>query len=221
MIHLQAVSKVFYPAAGPPVHALSEVSLDVAPGEFVVVRGPSGSGKSTLLSIIGGLARATHGQVVVAGQDLGGMSAAGRARFRAEQIGFVFQNFHLLPYLSVVDNVALAIPAGRRDEARKRAHQLLEQFQLASRLQHRPAELSIGECQRVAIARAMVNSPALILADEPTGNLDPQNAAGVLGLLAEYHRNGGTVLLVTHQEAAEQYARRIVLMQEGRLVPPG
>lgn len=221
MIHLQAVSKVFCPAAGPPVHALSEVSLDVAPGEFVVVRGPSGSGKSTLLSIIGGLARATHGQVVVAGQDLGGMSAAARAKFRAEQIGFVFQSFHLLPYLSVVDNVALAIPAGRRDEARKRAHHLLEQFQLADRLQHRPAELSIGECQRVAIARAMVNSPALILADEPTGNLDPQNAAGVLGLLAEYHRNGGTVLLVTHQEAADQYARRIVLMREGRLVPPG
>ena len=218
MIRLEDVSKVFRPANGSPVHALSAVNLDVSPGQFVVIRGPSGSGKSTLLSLIGGLARPTIGRVVVAGQDLGAMSPSARASFRAQRIGFVFQTFHLLPYLTVLENVLLAAPAGQKPACRGRAAELLEQFGLGHRLGHRPAELSIGESQRVAIARALVNTPGLVLADEPTGNLDPENSATVLGLLAGFHGSGGTVLLVTHQEAADRYAQRIVLLEAGRVM---
>ena len=214
MIHFDNVSKTYRTADGP-VHALSDVSIDVDPGEFVAVRGPSGCGKSTLLMIAGGLATPTAGRVVVAGVDLPSASAAALARFRAEQIGFVFQMFHLLPYLTVLENVAAAaMPDGEAD-ARVRAVELLERFQLADRLKHRPAELSAGERQRVAIARAMVNRPRLILADEPTGNLDPASAADVLELLAEFHGTGGTVLLVTHQESAAERAQRTVRLCRG------
>jgi len=146
------------------------------------------------------------------------MSAATRARFRARHIGFVFQMFHLLPYLTVLDNVAVAALPGEEAEARSRGRDLLEQFQLAHRLRHRPAELSTGERQRVAIARAMVNQPQLILADEPTGNLDPDSSTAVLDLLAGFRRQGGTVLLVTHQEQAAEYAQRTVLLREGSIV---
>ncbi|NLX98311.1 MAG: ABC transporter ATP-binding protein [Rhodopirellula sp.] len=216
MIHLENVTKTYRRADGP-VHALSEVSLDVAAGEFVVVRGPSGSGKSTLLTIVGGLGRPTSGRVVVAGEDLGEMTASARSRFRAEQVGFVFQTFHLVPYLTVVENVAVAASPQRKRPARMRASELLESFGLGHRMNHRPAELSTGECQRVAIARAMINSPGLILADEPTGNLDPDNATAVLELLGDFHRQGGTVLLVTHQEFASSYAQRSVTLCGGAI----
>jgi putative ABC transport system ATP-binding protein len=217
MIHLEQVSKVFRPANGSPVHALAGVDLDVEPGQFVVVRGPSGAGKSTLLSLIGGLVRPTSGRVVVAGEDLGAMSPAARARFRAQRIGFVFQTFHLLPYLTVVENVCLAASPGQEATCRARAKELLEHAALGHRLAHRPAELSTGESQRVAIVRAMLSGPQLLLADEPTGNLDPENSAMVLGLLAGFHRGGGTVLLVTHQELADQYAQRVVFLRDGRV----
>ena len=218
MIHFDNVSKTYRTADGP-VRALSDVSLDVDPGEFVAVRGPSGCGKSTLLMIAGGLAAPTAGRVVVAGVDLPSASAAALTRFRAEQIGFVFQMFHLLPYLTVLENVAAALPGSNAD-SRSRAVELLERFQLADRLQHRPAELSAGERQRVAIARAMVNRPRLILADEPTGNLDPASAADVLGLLAEFHGTGGTVLLVTHQESAAERTQRTVRLCRGSIELP-
>jgi putative ABC transport system ATP-binding protein len=217
MIHLQQVSKV-YPGRDGPVHALSEVSLDVKPGEFVAVRGPSGCGKSTLLTIVGGLGRPTSGQVRVAEDDFAAMSPTRRTRFRARQIGFVFQMFHLLPYLTVIENVLAAALPGQSNGARGRAEELLDRFQLSHRLRHRPGELSIGECQRVAVARAMINRPSLILADEPTGNLDPANAEGVLKLLAGFHGEGGTLLLVTHQELAARYAQRTVLLMAGRIV---
>ena len=216
MIRLEEVSKVYRTADGP-IHALSGVSLAVEKGEFVAVRGPSGCGKSTLLTIVGGLGMPTSGQVTVAGEDLVAMSSAARARFRAERIGFVFQMFHLLPYLTVLENVAAAALPGQEAAARDRGKGLLEQFQLGHRLRHRPAQLSIGECQRVAVARAMVNRPQLILADEPTGNLDPENSAGVLGLLEGFHREGGTVLLVTHQEFAARYAQRTVSLRSGSI----
>ncbi len=154
MIHLEQVSKVFRPANGSTVHALSDVSLSVESGQFVAVRGPSGSGKSTLLSLIGGLARPTGGRVVVAGEDLGAMSAAARAEFRARRIGFVFQTFHLLPYLTVLENVSLASPAGQEAACRSRGKDLLERFGLGHRLGHRSGELSTGESQRVAIAQS-------------------------------------------------------------------
>lgn len=219
MIHLEGVTKIYRRADGPPVHALRGISLDVGRGEFVAVRGPSGCGKSTLLTIAGGLGMPTSGHVVVGGEDLVAMSAAARARFRAVRIGFVFQTFHLLPYLTVLENVVAAALPGQEADARHRAEETFERFQLGHRLRHRPAELSTGECQRVAIARAMVNQPHLILADEPTGNLDGENSAGVLELLSAFHRQGGTILLVTHQESAAGCAERTVLLRDGSMVP--
>jgi ABC-type lipoprotein export system ATPase subunit len=218
LIQFEQVSKI-YPSPKGPVHALDGVSLGVEPGEFVAVRGPSGCGKSTLLTLAGGLSTPTSGKVYVAGQDLAAMTGLARARFRAETIGFVFQMFHLLPYLNVLQNVLVAALPGRDAEARSRARELLERFQLSHRLSHRPAELSTGERQRVAIARALLNRPKLVLADEPTGNLDPQNATTVLDLLADFHRQGGTVLLVTHEELASGYAQRTIALREGRLQP--
>jgi len=216
MIHLEGLSKV-YPTANGPVEALAGVDLDVAEGEFVAVQGPSGCGKSTLLTIVGALGTATAGHVVVGGTDLAGLSASQKARFRASTIGFVFQTFHLLPYLTVVDNVVAAASSGHTAAARQRAAEILQQFQLSHRLRHRPGELSIGECQRVAIARALINRPRLILADEPTGNLDPGNAAGVLDLVSDFRREGGTVLLVTHDESAAARAQRTVFLRQGRV----
>jgi putative ABC transport system ATP-binding protein len=207
MIHLRAVSKIYRRPDGL-VHALDNLDLDVAPGEFVAVRGPSGCGKTTLLTIIGGLAMPSSGEVLVAGTELTALSSAARAEFRARKLGFVFQMFHLLPYLTVLENVAAAAiqPKG----ARQRATELVERFGLADRLRHRPAELSVGQRQRVAIARALVNRPSLILADEPTGNLDAASAEDVLSLLAEVHREGATLVLVTHEERAAARAQRII-----------
>ena len=214
MIHLKEVTKVYQTSDGP-VHALAGVNLDVEPGQFVAVRGPSGCGKSTLLTIVGGLGMPTSGRVTVTGEDVVAMSASARTRFRAEQIGFVFQTFHLLPYLTVLENVVAAALPGQHGAARLRAEKMLDEFHLAQRLGHRPAQLSTGECQRVAIARAMINRPQLILADEPTGNLDHENSAGVLELLKVLHGQGCTILLVTHQDSAERYAERSILLRDG------
>jgi putative ABC transport system ATP-binding protein len=217
MVHLEEVSKI-YRTPGGAVRALGGVSLGIPPGQFVAVRGPSGCGKSTLLSLIGGLASATSGRVVVAGEEIGSMSAARRSTFRARRIGFVFQTFHLLPYLKVWDNVALAAMPSEASSARDRARQLLVRFRLDHRLEHRPAELSTGECQRVAIARALLNRPTLLLADEPTGNLDGDSAAAVLEMIGAYRRDGGTVVLVTHQDWVSQYAQRVVLLSDGKII---
>lgn len=217
MIQLAQVSKIYRGSDGP-VHALCEVSLEIESGQFVVVRGPSGCGKSTLLGVVGGLTTPTSGKVRVAGQDLIAASAGTRTQVRARQIGFVFQMFHLFPYLSVLENVAVAALPQVVAKPQVRAGELLERFHLSHRLRHRPSELSTGECQRVAVARAMINHPSLILADEPTGNLDPDNAEAVLDLLRDFHREGGTVLLVTHQETAARHAQRTVLLREGRIV---
>jgi putative ABC transport system ATP-binding protein len=220
MIELENVSKVYRSAQGE-VRALDGVSLLVPEGDFLAVRGHSGCGKSTLLSLIGGLALPTSGRVVVGKREISHMTAGDRAQFRAENVGFVFQMFHLLPYLTVVDNVLLASPPERRREAREEACSLLDQFGLDGRRLHRPAELSAGERQRVAMARALLNRPRLLLADEPTGNLDPRSSTTLLGLLAEFHDAGGTVVLVTHEEAAARYAQRTVVLNEGRLEAEG
>lgn len=217
MIKLENVSKVYETANGP-VRALDELSLTVGQGQYAAVCGPSGCGKSTLLTMVGTLGTPSSGKVFVADNDVGAMSPAARAHFRASQIGFVFQTFHLLPYLTVIENVmAAAIPdhvAGAKD----RAGEILEKFQMGHRLAHRPGQLSTGECQRVAIARAMINHPKLILADEPTGNLDPANAKEVLDLLDHFHQDGGTVLLVTHEEVAASRAQRTIQLEQGRVV---
>jgi len=207
-----------YRRAGKEVRAVDGVALAVAPGEFVAVQGPSGCGKTTLLLVAGGLLRPDGGRVAVGGDDPYALSAEGRARFRAARIGFVFQQFHLVPYLSVLDNVLVPSLAEARPGAAARARGLVERFGLGPRADHRPGELSTGERQRVALARALLNEPRLILADEPTGNLDRASAAVVLDHLAEFAKADGAVLLVTHDPWAAQRATRQVRMETGRLV---
>ena len=212
MIRLTDVSKVDR-KSGREIWALDGLSLSVSRGEFVAVRGASGSGKTTLLLTMGGMIRPTAGQVLLDGEDLYSLPARRRARLRGEKIGFVFQMFHLLGYLSVLENVRSAcLVGGRRPGGKDRAVELLEHVGLGDRLAHRPGELSAGEKQRVAMARALMRRPELILADEPTGNLDPDSASAVMSYLGEYHRDGGTVLLVTHESVAAEHAQRVVEM---------
>ena len=215
MIELRNVSRIYQGQDGE-VRALDDVSLSVGQGEFVVIRGASGSGKSTLLLTVGGLVRPTTGKIFVENNDLYAMSGRERAKLRSEKVGFVFQMFHLLPYLNVLENVLLHAAPGPKEGTRREAIEVLKRLNLSERVHHRPGELSTGERQRVAIARALLNRPSLILADEPTGNLDPDNAAEVLGYLEDFHKQGGTVLLVTHESSADEYAGRVVLLDRGR-----
>ena len=214
MIVLENVSKT-YQTRHSKVKALDGINLQIAESEFVIVRGPSGSGKTTLLFTVGGMLRPTNGRVVVNGNDVYAMGTRKRAGFIAQNIGFVFQMFHLVPYLNVIENALL--PAGvLKDRAGKaEARKLLERLNISGREYHRPSELSAGEQQRVVIARALLNSPRVVLADEPTGNLDPENAAEVIEYLAQFHRDGGTVVVVTHGSMADQYADRIIHLREG------
>lgn len=210
MIELSQASKI-YMKEGKRVTALPPFNLHVDEGEFVCVRGPSGSGKSTLLLMVGGMVRPTSGTVRVRGRDIYELTPSERAVWRAENVGFIFQMFHLLPYLNVLDNVTLPAVAGSPG-TRDKAVDMLERFGLGDRLRHNPAELSVGERQRVAVARALLKDPAFVLADEPTGNLDAGSAAIIMEYLKEYQQQGGTVLLVTHEQVAAGYAERTVEM---------
>ena len=217
MIRCDEVTKTFR-KNGSEVTSLDRFTAEVADGEFVAVRGPSGSGKTTLLLTLGGMQRPSDGSVQLAGRDLYALSPAERARLRSSEIGFVFQMFHLVPYLDLLGNVLLACPGKPSAEVRQRASGLMDELGLADRASHRPGELSAGERQRLAVARALLNHPKLILADEPTGNLDPENAAEVIRHLADFHRGGGTVVLVTHGAAADAHADRTLRLEQGRLV---
>jgi ABC-type lipoprotein export system ATPase subunit len=214
MIEVKNLCKT-YSGRGNKVVALDNVSLAVNAGEFVAVQGPSGCGKTTLLLAAGALLLPSSGSVNVDGQDPYALSSENRARFRGTTIGFVFQQFHLVPYLSVAENILAASLAGPANGAGERANALIDRFQLTGRARHVPAELSVGERQRVALARALLNQPKVLLADEPTGNLDGENAEIVLGHLAEFAKQGGSVLLVTHDARAGRYAARTVLMRQG------
>jgi putative ABC transport system ATP-binding protein len=203
----------------PPVIALRDVTMTVAVGEFVAVTGPSGSGKSTLLAVAGTLERPSSGTLSVAGTAVAGMSDADLSGVRAGGLGFVFQQFHLLPTRTVHQNVAdgllyRGVPAPERLE---RAAAAAEAVGLGHRLQHRPGELSGGECQRTAIARALVGEPALLLADEPTGNLDSATGGEIFALLARLHERGTTILLVTHNDELADAAPRVVALRDGRV----
>lgn len=217
MIRFDGVHKHYTTAHGE-VRALNGVSLVIETGQYVAVQGHSGSGKSTLLALAGGLALPTQGKVLVGDQEISGMASAERARFRADQVGFVFQMFHLLPYLNIVDNVRLAARDPRSATSLEKSEALLDRFGLQDRRSHRPAQLSAGERQRVAMARALLNDPQILLADEPTGNLDPENGRIVLDAIDGFHAEGGTVLLVTHHAEAAQRAARIVSLSSGQVV---
>lgn len=200
--------------------ALNGVNLDVARGEFVALVGPSGSGKSTLLNLLGGLDRPGAGTIEVADIELSRANEAQLVRYRRERVGFIFQSFNLLPMRSAVENVEmpLVLSAGKAKERRLRALELLESVGLKARAHHKPGELSGGEMQRVAVARALANRPMLLLADEPTGNLDSQTGQGILDLLREaVASHGVTLMLVTHDLRVASYADRIIHMLDGRI----
>jgi len=207
-----------FPRGRGEVEILHGVNLDFATGEFAAVVGPSGCGKSTLLHLLGGLASPTAGEVFIDGEDITAMNGSRRTRFLRERIGFVFQRFNLMPSLSAYENVRLALSLRGDGEARGEVNEILSVVGLSGKSDHRPSELSMGEEQRVAIARAIVGGPKLLLADEPTGNLDSQNARTVLELFRKIHGSGTTIVMVTHNEELSRSADRVVSMRDGRLL---
>lgn len=217
MIRLESIDKEFPFGRGSAVPVLQGLDLELGGQGVTAIRGASGSGKTTLLNLIGGLDRPTRGRVLVDGEDRGGWSPAALAAWRNRRIGFVFQSYHLLPELTVLENVALPAWMGRRDGI-ARARELVAQVGLEARAAHRPGELSGGEQQRAAVARALVNDPDLILADEPTGNLDAGNREAVLDLLLALSRQSQKALvLVTHDDAVARRAARVLELRDGRL----
>ena len=209
-----------YRLGGEIVHAVRGVSLDVREGEYVAIVGPSGCGKSTMLNLLGAIDHPDTGSVTIRGRDVAAMRDREATRFRLEHIGFIFQRFHLMPALTARENVELPMAEARlpRDERRRRVAELLSYVGLGAREQHRPSELSGGEQQRVAIARALANRPALLLADEPTGELDAKTGADVIALLERLNADGTTIVVVTHDEDLARAARRVVHMRDGVIV---
>lgn len=218
MIILSNICKTYRRGDGKPVTALQGVSFHIRRGEFVAVRGPSGSGKSSLLNIIGCLDRPTSGTYQLDGEELRDLSDKQLSRIRARKIGFIFQSFNLLPRTTALENVELPMIYGRGEVNRGRAMAALTRVGLGARAHHYSHELSGGEQQRVAIARALINDPQLILADEPTGNLDSRAGADVMAILADLHHDGRTVLLVTHDDAVAARTHREILFQDGAMV---
>jgi putative ABC transport system ATP-binding protein len=220
LISLHDVRKVYH-MEEVDVPALNGVSLDIAAGEFVAIMGHSGSGKSTLLNLLGCLDQPDSGRYVLDGQEVAGLGPDDLAGIRNRKIGFVFQNFNLLPRTSALENVELPLyygPPIRGVERRERARSLLVRLGLGDRLAHHPGQLSGGQQQRVAIARALVNHPPLILADEPTGNLDSRSADDIMALFQELNRDGITLVMVTHEPDIARYAKRTINMKDGMIV---
>jgi len=199
------------------VPILRDINLTVHEGEFLAIMGPSGSGKSTLMNLIGFLDRPTEGQIIIKGLDINELSDKEIARLRGLEIGFVFQTFNLIPRLTALENVELPTYANSREgvDTRKRAKELLNMVGLADRMHHKPGELSGGQSQRVAIARALINDPAIILADEPTGNLDSRTGCEILGMFTRLNKDGRTIVMITHDPEIAKYADRVVLVKDG------
>ena len=218
LLELENVSRVY--GEEVEVYALRDVSLQILPGDFMSIVGPSGSGKSTMLGLLGVLDLPTSGTIRIAGQDVSELQDATRSRLRGDSIGFVFQQFHLIPHLTALGNVetALLYRDMRPKERHERAYAALEQLGLAKRAEHRPVQMSGGEQQRVALARAIVTDPLMILADEPTGALDSATTKQVMELFVELHRQGMTVVLVTHDPNIAAYAERVVSFSDGVIV---
>jgi putative ABC transport system ATP-binding protein len=206
-----------YRMGSETIHALRRISIQIAPGEYVAFMGPSGSGKSTLMNIVGCLDTPTSGQYILNGKDVSNLTDNELAEIRNKEIGFVFQTFNLLPRSSALENVALPLVYAGYGKSRReeKARQVLESVGLGDRARHRPNELSGGQRQRVAIARALVNNPSIILADEPTGNLDSKTSHEIMDLFENLHAQGNTIIMVTHEEDIAKYAHRIVRLRDG------
>lgn len=219
MIVLKNIQKI-YQSGKVQTAALKDISLEVREKEFLMLTGKSGCGKTTLLNILGGMEHATSGEYIFEGTEVSGMNPARLAAFRNKSIGFVFQAYHLIDGLRAADNVELPLGYGgmKRSERKRKSVEALNKVDLADRVRHYPSQLSGGQQQRVAIARAIVNNPRVLLADEPTGNLDEENRMEIMNLLAELNRNGMTIIMVTHDMDLLQYATRVCKMSDGRLV---
>jgi putative ABC transport system ATP-binding protein len=219
MIAMSGIRKV-YTMGAVQVEALRGIDLQIGANEYVAVVGPSGSGKSTLMNILGCLDTPTSGEYRLSGETVGGLDRNRLAEIRNKRIGFVFQNFNLLPYASALENVELPLLFGGvgTRERHERAAAMLDRVGLADRMEHKPTELSGGQMQRVAIARALVNDPAIVLADEPTGNLDSASGQAIVTLFRELHAAGQTIVLITHDSGVARLAERVVRMQDGAIV---
>lgn len=218
MIRIEKTSKI-YTHHGEPITALDQVSMEIGAGEFVSIVGPSGSGKSTLLLLMGGMLSPTKGSVAIGETDIYALSPNDRSRFRGKHIGFLFQRFHLIPYLTAMENVMvpLLLQGEEGDAASEKATQLLTRVGLEQRANHKPGEMSVGQQQRVALARMLANDPPVILADEPTGNLDPQTGGAIIGFLLELNKAGKTIVMVTHTPEAARMTSRTIRLHNGAL----
>jgi putative ABC transport system ATP-binding protein len=220
LIDIRDVTKTYEMGAETIVHALDGVSLSIEAGDYVAIMGPSGSGKSTLMNLIGCLDTPSTGSYVLKGREISAMNDDELAQIRNKEIGFIFQTFNLLPRADAVQNVELPLVYSglARKERKARAEKALDAVGLGTRKHHRPNELSGGQRQRVAIARALVNDPSILLADEPTGNLDSKTGEEILALMDDLHRGGNTIILVTHEDELAQHASRVVRLRDGKIV---
>lgn len=217
MIEVKGLTKIFN-SGGKRVSALENVDLKIQKGDFALIKGPSGCGKSTLLFTLGGLLNPSSGAVRISDVDFYALTETKRLQFRSQAIGFVFQSYYLIPYLTIMENIMILNKVQGLNVTKEEVIQLAEQLNFDHRLKHKPSEMSIGEKQRVSLVRALAIKPDIILADEPTGNLDPENAEIVLKYLEFFHRKGGTVVMVSHGSDADNYASKNIFMDKGGIV---
>ncbi len=220
MVEIKGLDKIFR-SGGKEVTALNNIDLKIQKGDFALIKGPSGCGKSTLLFAMGGLLTPSAGAVRISGQEIYSLSEKQRLSFRSQIIVFVFQSYYFIPYLSIADNILLLNKVDGINVSMDAIRKIAERLNIHHRLDHKPSELSVGEKQRASLARALVVQPEIILADEPTGNLDPENAAEVIRYLHEFRAQGGTVVMVTHGSDADAYATRQIKMSQGKIIDGG
>ena len=217
MITIQNLTKIFH-SKKSEVLALNKVSLHINKGEFMLIKGPSGCGKSTLLFTLGGMLKPSMGSVSVENQDLYKLSESDLQLYRARKIGFVYQSYHLIPYLTILENILLVNQTGKTVTSREEVIALAKQFNLEDRLNHKPSELSVGEKQRAALMRALIVKPQILIADEPTGNLDPENSQIIMKHFKAFQQQGGTVIMASHGNEADKLATISIYMKEGEII---